>query len=120
VGLAAASGLIEAQIDYATYLYLGQGIARDVEEAAGWYWRAAQAGNPVAQNRYAKLLAVGEGVEMNRVEAAKWRALARRQGLTDAQLDNLLSTLTPAQLAEAEELARFWPSLPPTRVASAG
>ena len=71
----------------------------------------------MAQNRYAKLLAVGEGVEPDLETAAMWRSLARRQGLTDPQLDKLLVSILPDELARAEERARFWPSDPPTQVA---
>ena len=73
----------------------------------------------MAQNRYAKLLAVGEGVTLDLKQAAMWRALARRQGLTDPQLDKLLATISQADLDAAEEMARFWPSRPPQAVATA-
>ena len=114
IALAAQQGLIEAEVDYATLLYLGNGIDKNVHDAVGWYERAANAGNPVAQNRYAKLLAVGEGVDLDLKQAAMWRALARRQGLSDPQLDKLLAGISQADLNSAEELARFWPSKPPT------
>ncbi|MEO8758213.1 MAG: tetratricopeptide repeat protein [Devosia sp.] len=114
IGLAAGQGLIEAEIDYATQLYLGQGIEKNLKEAVGWYERAANAGNPVAQNRYAKLLAAGEGVDVDLKQAAMWRALSRRQGLTDPLLDKLLATISQDDLNSAEELARFWPTRPPT------
>ena len=117
IASAAAQGLIEAQVDYATMLYLGRGVPQDRKAAVTWYARASAAGNAVAQNRYAKLLAVGEGVELDLEEAAMWRALARRQGLTDPQLDKLLVSIPPDDLATAEERARFWPSAPPTSVA---
>ena len=42
-----------------------------------------------------------------------WRALARRQGLNDPQLDKLLVGISAIDLAMAEEMARFWPSKPP-------
>lgn len=114
IGLAARQGMVEAEVDYATLLYLGQGIGRNLHEAVGWYEQAANAGDAVAQNRYAKLLAVGEGVPLDLTQAAMWRALARRQGLNDPQLDNLLVSIQPKDLATAEELARFWPSPPPS------
>ena len=47
-----------------------------------------------------------------------YRALARRQGLKDGQLDKLLVGVKPEQLARAEERARFWPSAPPAKVAA--
>lgn len=115
--LAAEDGLIPAQVEYATILYLGKGVPADRAAAASWYGRAADAGNPVAQNRYAKLLAAGEGVVVNLEDAAMYRALARRQGLKDPQLDKLLASILPEELTRAEERARFWPSPPPTRVA---
>ena len=43
-----------------------------------------------------------------------WRALARRQGLSDPSLDRLLVSIPEAELARAEERARFWPSRPPS------
>ena len=82
-----------------------------------WYAKAAEAGNAVAQNRYAILLAAGEGVTLDLGEAAMWRALARRQGLKDPKLDELLASIPPEELERAEERARFWPSEPPTAVA---
>ena len=94
-------------------LYLGQGIEKNIEQAASWYERAAEAGNAVAQNRYAKLLAVGEGVPLDLEEAAMWRSLSRRQGLSDPALDRLLVSIPPESLDAAEERARFWPSEPP-------
>jgi hypothetical protein len=42
-----------------------------------------------------------------------WRALSRRQGLSDPALDRLLVSIPQADLASAEERARFWPSTPP-------
>lgn len=116
--LAAEDGMVPAQIEYATILYLGKGVPQDREAAAKWYARAADAGNPVAQNRYAKLLAVGEGVTANVETAAMYRALARRQGLKDPQLDKLLVAASPEVIARAEERARFWPSSPPSKVAA--
>ena len=42
-----------------------------------------------------------------------WRALAKRQGLNDPELDKLLVSIPPEDLARAEERARIWPaSLP--------
>ena len=116
--LAAEDGLAAAQVDYATVLYLGKGVPVDRAAAASWYARAADGGNPVAQNRYAKLLAAGEGVTASLEDAAMYRALARRQGLKDAQLDKLLAPIKPEPLTRAEERARFWPSRPPTKVAA--
>jgi uncharacterized protein len=119
VGLAAAAGNLAAQVEYATLLYLGRGVPRNVALSAAWYRTAAEAGNPVGQVRLAKLLAVGDGMVRDRVEAGMWRALARRQGLVDQQLDSLLQTLSADDLARAEERARFWPEHPPLNTTAA-
>src|SRR5690606_11835798 len=100
-------------------LYLGEDVPRDRAGAVTWYRRAANAGNPVAQNRYARLLAVGEGVELDLEAAAMWRALARRSGLNDTQLDKLPVSISGEALSRAEERARYWPGDPPTAVAEA-
>jgi TPR repeat protein len=117
--LAAEDGLVAAQIEYATMLYLGRGVTADRTLSAQWYQRAADAGNAVAQNRYAKLLAAGEGVLADPETAVMYRALARRQGMKDPQLDELLDGTPPELVARGEERARFWPSSPPTQVAQA-
>lgn len=113
VGLAAQSGLIDAQVEYATFLYLGQAIERDREQAFLWYKLAANGGSAVAQNRLAKLLAVGEGTDLDLQTAAMWRSLAQRQGLNDRQLDSLLVSIAPEDLALATKRARYWPADPP-------
>ncbi len=113
IRMAAEAGLTEAQIEYATMRYMGDGVDRDVKDAAAWYKRAANGGNPVAQNRYAKLLASGEGTDRDLQSAAMWRALARRQGLNDPELDDLLVAISKEDLAKGEERARYWPGVPP-------
>jgi len=118
IGIAAKMGLPAAQVEYATILYLGKGIPRDRAKALIWYRQAANAGNPVAQNRLAKLIAVGEGTKLDLQTAAMWRALARRQGLVDPQLDRLLVSITPKDQARAELRARYWPGVPQVKSAT--
>ncbi len=112
VGLAAEAGLIDAQVEYATLLYLGKAIEQNREQAFLWYETAANGGSAVAQNRLAKLLAVGEGTNLDLQTAAMWRSLAQRQGLNDPQLDRLLVSIAPEDLALAIKRARFWPAEP--------
>ena len=112
ISIAARLGNIDAQVEFATLLYLGRGIPEDRNRAMFWYRKAALAGNAVAQNRLAKLLAAGEGVDLDLQTAAMWRSLARRQGLNDTQLDDLLVSISPEDLQKAELRARFWPGEP--------
>lgn len=87
-------------------------MPQDFKTAFLWYERAAQQGNPVAQARLARFYAAGEGTKKNIVEAAKWRALARRQGLKDETLDNLLAGADKEKIAQGEEWAKVWPAAP--------
>lgn len=113
--MAAEQGLPEAQVEYATLLYMGaRDGTRDAQGAARWYGRAAEAGNAVGQVRYAMMLAAAEGIEEDIETAAVYRILARRQGLTEDALDQMLRGVDPATLARAEERARYWPGLPPS------
>lgn len=110
----AEAGLPAAQVEYATLLYLGTRTGtREAESAALWYGRAAEAGNAVGQVRYAMMLATGEGVEQDFETAAMYRSLARRQGLTDDALDQMLRAADRDVVAQGEDRARFWPAAPP-------
>ncbi len=66
----------------------------------------------MGQARFGRLLATGTGVEKDLIEAAKWRALARKQGLDDKLLGEMLLGLSDADLQEAEERANNWPNNP--------
>lgn len=112
---AAERGLPAAQVEYATLLYMGARTGeREAEEAARWYGRAAEMGNAVGQVRYAMMLAAAEGVDEDIETAAMYRALARRQGLTEDALDQMLRGAEPTAIARGEERARYWPAMPPT------
>jgi TPR repeat protein len=100
---AAAERNVAAQVEYAIMLFNGEGVAKDEAAAAKMFTRAAVRGNAVAQNRLARLAAAGRGMPKNMVEAAKWYELSRRQGLTDAWLDNAMKELTPDERRRADE-----------------
>lgn len=63
----------------------GQGVAIDNAEAAQWYRKAADKGNPAAQYRLGRLYERGLGVEQNREEAIKWYKKSAKQGYVDAR-----------------------------------
>lgn len=50
----------------------GQGVPRDLIEAARWYTRAAEQGDAIAQNNLGSLYLNGEGVEKDHTQAAFW------------------------------------------------
>jgi len=101
----------------------GDGVPRDASEAAKWYRLAAEQGNTVAQYSLAYLYVTGQGVPEDYVQAHKWYDLAitsamsvranssndqQGLGLLIGYRDALAAKMTPAQIAEAEMLAREW------------
>ncbi len=93
----------------------GRGVARDFEEAAKWYRRAAERGDIAAQANLGTLYANGLGVEQDDVQAHMWLNLAasRAKGpIARRRLmgkrDSVAARLTPEQLTEAQRLAQDW------------
>ncbi len=93
-------------------LYYGR---KDYASAASWYRRASEQGNALAQLRLARLYSEGLGVARDDTQAFKWFAIAAERG-SDAYArinaaqgrDATARKLTPAQVTQAERLARDW------------
>lgn len=94
-----------AQLDLGTWMIDGIGGKKDYQAGFNWTKRAAEIGNVEAQRRLAHLYEDGIGNTGDQVSAAAWYVIARRAGLKDAALDNLLDGLTPDELKKAIELA---------------
>jgi TPR repeat protein len=95
----------------------GQGVPQDHAEAVKWFRKAADQGVAQAQSYLGAMYAKGQGVPQDYVEAYKWFDLAAaRFAASDAVLrDGVISDrqriaadMTPAQVAEAQRLAREW------------
>ncbi len=74
-------------------------------------WRPlAEQGFARAQNNLAKMYRRGQGVPKDDVLAHMWWSLAAAQGHEPARKyrDRLAEKMTPAQLADAQRLAREW------------
>ena len=71
---------------------MGIGTAQDYAEAAKWYRKSAEQGNPQAQYSLGTLYEGGFGVEQSAEEAERWYRKAAEQGDADATraLDTLL------------------------------
>jgi len=63
----------------------GEGVKTDYAEAAAWYLKAADKGDPAAQYRLGRLYERGQGVEENRDEALKLYRKSSRQGYQNAK-----------------------------------
>lgn len=106
--LAAEQGHGEAQFDLGLLYHQGHGIAQNYPEAVRWYRLAADQGHAEAQFNLG-ILYTPQALD-NLVLAHKWLELAAAQGnVTAASVREIVaSRMTPAQIAEAEELAREW------------
>ncbi len=108
--LAADQGHAKAQAKLGVRYDYGEGVPQDDQEAIRWYRRAAEQGDTSAQFNLGVSYAQGRGVPRDYVQAHMWENLAAAQGDEPARKlrDKLAKKMTPAQLAEAQRLAREW------------
>ena len=107
---AADQGVASAQY-YLGFMYAnGQGVPQDHAEAARWYRKAADQGVASATYHLGGMYANGRGVPQDYVQAHMWWNVAASQGDERAILARYMVArmMTPAQIAEAQELAREW------------
>ena len=100
----------EAQFRRGLQYYQGDGVARDYAAAALWYRKSAGRGYGDAQNSLSLLYDKGRGVAQDFVQAHMWLNLAAAKGNATASKnrDAVTGKMTPAQIAEAQRLAREW------------
>jgi TPR repeat protein len=110
----AEQGDAKAQYELGGMYDSGHGVPQDYVEAAKWYRRAADQGFTDAQDALARMYFNGWGVPKDYVQAHMWANLAasRFSGAgfnVEAGLrDNIAAEMTPAQIADAQRLAREW------------
>ena len=107
---AADQGFASAQFNLGVMYANGQGVPQDYAAAVSWYRKAAEQGHASAQNNLGLMYGKGQGVTQDYVQAHMWWNLAAAKGDTDAvkNRDLIAAKLTPAQIAEAQKLAREW------------
>ena len=107
---AAAQGQAKAQFNLGTLYFNGEGVPKDYPQALRWFRLAADQGEAVAQTKIAIMYDEGQGVSQDIVQAYKWYSLAATNGDKPAAelRDALAKQMTPAQIAEAQKLAREW------------
>lgn len=107
---AAAQEQAKAQFNLGTLYFNGEGVPKDYQQALRWFRLAADQGEALAQTKIAIMYDEGQGVPKNIVQAYKWHSLAATNGDKPApQLRDLLANqMTPAQIAEAQQLAQEW------------
>jgi hypothetical protein len=106
----AEKGDAVAQYNLAQLYRRGEGVPQDYSDAFRWYRLAAAQGNAQAQYDLGITYANGEGVPQDYVQAHLWFNLAAAQGIKNAPTarDAAAKLMTPAQIAEAQKLAREW------------
>jgi len=112
----AEEGNAEAQTALGDMYAGGHGVPQDYVEAVKWFRRAAEQGFADAQDSLARMYVQGQGVPKNYVQAHMWFNLAASRfsggvghlNIDAAARDNLAEEMTPAQIAEAQRLAREW------------
>jgi len=110
----ANAGNADAQYNLGVWYRFGQGVPQDYAQAASWYLKSSEQGNPGAQFNLGLMYSNGQGVPQDYVEAHKWRNLAASRASAENQTryaetrDAVATLMTPAQLAEAQTLAREW------------
>jgi TPR repeat protein len=113
---AADQGNAAAQQNLGFMYATGQGVPQDYAGAAKWYRKAADQGNATAQRDLGLLYAGGLGVPYDKVQAYKWFTLAASSPISGPQVrdsavrvrDLVAAKMTPAQIAEAQQLVRDW------------
>ena len=83
----AERGDADAQIKLGLKYNRGDGVPKDLPEAAKWYRRAAEQGSAVAQRNLGVMYLLGDGLEKDETEAVKWFRKAAEKDGSLAQLN---------------------------------
>jgi TPR repeat protein len=107
---AADQGDAIAEFQLGNQYAFGKGVPQDYSEAMAWFRKAAEQGHRKATLFLGIMYAEGRGVSQDYVRAHMWFSLSRAQGEQSAVkgLEMVEQWMTPAQIAEAQKLARDW------------
>jgi TPR repeat protein len=113
-----AQGDADAQYNLGFMYELGIGGPQDYAMAVSWYCRAAEQDHARPQCNLGVMYTYGHGVPQDYVLAHMWFNLAASRidpSDRDRAVENrdiVASAMTPAQIAEAQKLAREWKPKP--------
>lgn len=111
---AAEQNLAPAQAELGLIYQLGEGVSRNEREAVNWLRKAAEQNNVGGQIGLGMAYATGKGTEKDLVKAHMWLNLgtAQLEGRTRKDAiklrDAIAKQLSPAQLAQAQDMAQKW------------
>ena len=107
---AVAQGHAGAQVNLGTLYLRGEGAPQSNQMALFWFSRAAGQENALAFAKLGLMYSQGRGVLQDFIQAHMWYNLsaAYGEGRSAEARDALARQMTPAQVAEAQRLAREW------------
>ncbi|MFQ5619315.1 MAG: tetratricopeptide repeat protein [Rhodospirillales bacterium] len=93
----------------------GEGVPQDDAKALQWYRKAAEQGHAIAQNNLGFMYSRGQAVPRDYVQAHMWFTIAasrfppgKARDKTVINRDRVAKRMTPAEISQAEKLAREW------------
>jgi hypothetical protein len=111
----AKQGVADAQYNLGVMYGEGLGVPQDYAKAVGWWRKAAEQGHATAQYNLGVAYHNGEGVPQNYAQAHMWYNLAASRFSPGEDRDKVVKNrdhvakrMTPAQISEAQKLAREW------------
>ena len=110
----ADQGLASAQRALAFMYAEGRGVPQDYAMAVAWYRKAAEQGDAAGQYYLGVMYDEGLGVPQDYAQSYMWLDLAAANGPKEDRdkavgtRDSIAAKMTPAQVAEAQKLAREW------------
>lgn len=107
---AAMQGHVGAQLNLGTLYLEGKGAPQSAQMALVWFSRAAEQEDGLAFAKLGWMYERGRGVLQDFIQAYMWYNLGAARGewkAADAR-DALAKQMTPAQIADAQRLAREW------------
>ena len=107
---AAKQGRAGAQVNLGTLYLHGEGAPQSDRMALFWFSQAAAQRDALAFAKLGRMYERGQGVSRDLIQAQMWYNLSAAHGEKRAAeaRDALANQMTPAQIAEAERLAREW------------
>jgi len=113
--VSAKQGDADAQYNLGIMYERGQGATQDDAEAVKWYRKAAEQGHARAQGLLGLMYHQGLGVPQDYLQAHMWYNLSASRSPLDETFntaakgrDEVAAKMSPAQISEAQKLAREW------------
>src|ERR1700730_3202022 len=109
-------GYPSAQYELGFLYRRGEGVPQDYAEALKWFRLAANQGHAFSKSNLGFMYRDGEGAPQDYVKAHMWFNLASAAASGASRYDyagyrdELAKKMNPAQIAEAQKLAREWKS----------